>query len=134
MKHPTILIVEEAMYEDMDRVIDAMGRGDATFSWGRQIVEQGTTGPVLYRASLDMSADAEYADALRSMAENQTLPDIDGEWGVDGVIGALDAQAAMLGFRAFTAAAADINGYQWMMTVLDGFNLAFKPDEEEYDE
>lgn len=134
MAHPTILLVTEAAHADMDRVLDAMGRGDKTFEWGRQIVEQGTTGPVLYRAALDMGADAEYAAALRAMAEAQTLPEIDGEWGVDGVIGATDAQYAMLGFRAFTAASTDINGYQWMMTVLDGFNLVLKPDEEGYDE
>lgn len=130
MAQPTILLVTETAHADMDRILAAMGRGDKTFEWGRQIVASGTVEPTLYRLALDMGADAAYATALRAMAEAQTLPEIAGGWGVAGVISAEDAQTAMLGFQAFTAAGADIDGLSWVNTVLTGMGLALKPDDE----
>lgn len=130
MAQPTILLANDDVHLDMDLVLDAMGRGDKTFEWGRKIVASGTTSPIIYRLALDMGADATYATALRAMAEAQTLPSISGTWGSGGVISAAEAQTAMLGFQAFTAAGSDINGLSWVNTVLTGMGLAFKPDED----
>lgn len=131
MAQPSILLAAEAVHIGMDLVLSAMSRGSKTFAWGVQIVEAGTSSPVLYRLALDMGADAGYATALRAMAESQTLPVISGDWGVDGKISAVDAQTAMLGFRAFTAAGNEIDGLEWVNTVLTGMGLAFRPEDED---
>lgn len=125
---PSILVVTEATYQDVERVIEAQGRGPGTFTYGRKLVAVGTTTPVVARMCQDMSATAELEASWRAYAANADLPQITGTWGVGGVINAAAAQAASVGLTVHSVAGEVPTG--WAASVIAGHGYAFEPDPE----
>lgn len=125
---PSILVVLEADYQAVERVLEAQGRGAGTFTYGRHLVATGTTTPVVARMCQDMSATAELEAAWRAYAATGDLPDITGTWGVGGVISAADAQDAHVSLSVHSVAGLVPDG--WAASVIAGHGYAFEPEGE----
>lgn len=124
---PSILVVTEAVYQDVERVLEAQGRGAGTFTYGVKLVATGTTTPVTHRMCQDMSATAELEAAWRAYAATGDLPDISGTWGIGGVISAAAAQAAHVGLTVHSVAGDVPDG--WAASVRAAHGIIIQPEE-----
>lgn len=125
---PSILVVTEATYQNVERVLEAQGRGAGTFTYGVKLVATGTTHPVTHRMCQDMTATAELEAAWRAYADSGDLPDITGTWGVGGVISAADAQAAHVGLYVHSIAAGGEVPANWAASVKVAHGVIVQPE------
>ncbi|WP_243612922.1 hypothetical protein [Shimia aestuarii] len=126
---PCILIATAAQAADLSAVLEAQGRGPGTFTSGRRLVAEGTTGPVVAYLAQDMSATAELEAAWRAFADSADLPDIGNNvWGENGVISSGDAQAASAGLTVHSVAGTVPSN--WTASVLAGHGYEFEPEPE----
>jgi len=125
---PCILVVTEEHHAAIDRVLDAQGRGAASFSQGRRLVAIGTTAPIVGRMCQDMGATSDLEAAWRAYAAEGDLPAIAGVWGDGGVISAAEAQAAHVGLTVHSVAGAVPS--DWAASVLAAHGYTFEPEPE----
>lgn len=124
---PSILFVTEATYQDVERVIEAQGRGAGTFTYGMKLVSiSDPNGPVVARMCQDMTATPALEASWRAYAASGDLPDITGVWGEGGVIGAAAAQAAHTGLTVYSAAGEVPEG--WAAAVRSLHDVMVQPE------
>jgi hypothetical protein len=132
MNLPRIAIVTAAAYTDVNRICQAMGLGTAYFTRKLCAIDENATHetPATHYMVQDMSAQDVEAPVWQGMAQEADLPPIQGIWGEDGVISALDAQTALSfgNVRVYTAAG-ESTPTAWRDGILAGAGLQFVPDE-----
>lgn len=119
-------IVTEAVHVNMSRVLEAMGEGANGFQDGAKLAPIGDVYNCTHRMLNWAQANETLANEFLAMAASQTLPDISpNQWGVNGIISAADAQAAMLGLVVITYAGPSTDVVQWRTTQLTSMNLTW---------
>lgn len=94
---PVVCVVTASAKTNANLVWAAMGRGPDTFSRKLTTEANPTSGStVTHYLMADSSSQESDVAAWQAMASGD-LPQIDGVWGENGVIGAADAQAAVSG-------------------------------------
>lgn len=137
MRAPTIVIVTAAAQVPLNRIWEAMGRGPDTFSVRlcADVPEATYESPVTHYLMCDMSAMQNDLVVWAAMAENNDLPPLPNGviWGENGVISALDAQAAINGGNMFVFPAYGLQTQQdkdnWLAGALAALSLRILPDE-----
>lgn len=133
MNLPRITIAIASAVVDLNRIGHAMGVGTAYFT-GRKLCAIDPNAdhetPATHYLSQDMSAKDNEATEWQGMAQEADLPAIDGIWGEEGVITALEAQTALAfgNLKVFTAAGEN-DPTAWRDGILAGQGLQFVPDE-----
>lgn len=131
---PFVGICTAAAKTNVDLVWAAMGRGDGTF--GRKVCaidpEATWEEPATHYLSSDTSATDSDIARWQALCSGD-LPEIEGQWGVNGVISSLDAQNACTGGNLLVASLAGAQtSQQWLdfiQGVLSGQGLQYVPDE-----
>lgn len=126
---PVVCIVAAAAMTNANLVWAAMGRGPDTFSRrlaaAAEIDENST--PTHYLMA-DSSCSVEDVAAWQAFAHGD-LPQINGVWGLNGVIGAADAQAAVSAANLQVySASGDVTPLDHVNAILASRGLAFIPD------
>lgn len=125
---PVICIVTTAARDDANRVWAAMGRGPETFSVPLTADLSPTLqSTVSHYLMADSSCSVPDVAAWQALA-NGDLPQIDGIWGVDGVIGSALAQAATIDSNLQVyAASGDVEPIAHAEAVLSSRGLCLLP-------
>ncbi len=124
MAQTALMIVTEAKYADMDRVLGAMGEGYGGFENGTFLAAVGNPSVITHRLLNHAGASNELAAELVAMASNQDAPNISPHlWGQGGTISIQDAQAAMAQFTVITYAGPPIDMMTWRNNELAGLGL-----------
>lgn len=127
---PVICIVTAAAKTNANLVWAAMGRGPDTFS--RRLTDDPSptiSSTVTHYLMADSSSLVEDVQAWQALA-NGDLPQIDGTWGVDGVIEAADAQAATSGANLQVySASGNVVPLDHANAILASRGLSFVPDD-----
>lgn len=132
---PFVGLVTAAAKTNVDLVWEAMGRGPGTF--GRKVCAIDPSATHLTPATHYLSSDTSSTDS--DIAKWQALcsgdlPEISGQWGVEGVISSLDAQNACMGGNLIVASMAGgqttQDGLDFIAGFLLGRGLQYVPDME----
>lgn len=128
---PVICIVTAAARVSANLVWAAMGRGPDTFSRRLTTDDPATTSSTVTHCLMaDGSATVEDVDAWQDLNENGALPDIEGEWGVDGVIASADAiDATNATNLEILPVPENKTSLEYANEVLGARGLSFVPDE-----
>lgn len=129
---PSIITVEAAHVENVNRVFSAMGKGDGTLSRAAipaDTVAPSPSTPATHYVAQDMGADAAEVAVWQAMC-NGDLPQIEGTWGENGVIGAAEAQTALAHMQVASEAGLTDAGEPeaFLAGILLGKNLMFRPE------
>lgn len=127
---PVVCIIAAASKDDGNLVWAAQGRGPDTFSRRLTTDSPATTGStVTHYLMADSSSDASDVAAWQAMADGD-LPQINGVWGENGVIGAAEAQAAVSGANLQVySASGDVAPLDHCNAILLSRGLSWVPDE-----
>jgi hypothetical protein len=127
---PVICIVTAAAKNNANLVWAAMDRGPDTFS--RKLTTDAdptTSSTVTHYLMADSSSSVTDVAAWQALA-NGDLPQIDGTWGVGGVIEAADAQAATSAANLQVySASGDVQPLDHANAILASRGLGFVPEE-----
>lgn len=129
---PIICIVTDAARLDADLVFAAWGSGPTTFV--RRLTDDPaptTSSTVTHWLMSNAGASVEYVAIVQAMAHGDLPPLSDGKvWGVDGVIDAASAVAAVNGSELQCySASGEVTPLDLAMAVLASRGLSFVPDE-----
>ncbi len=127
---PIVCIVAAADKDNANLVWAAWGKGPDTFS--RRLTDDPsptTSSVVTHYLMADSSTSVEDVQIIQGFA-NGDLPPISGAWGVDGVIEAADALAAIDGdsLQCYSASG-DVAPLDHCNAILASRGLSFVPDE-----
>jgi len=127
---PVICIITAAAKTDANLVWAAMNKGPDTFSRRLTTDDPATTSSaVTHYLMADSSCSVEDVAAWQAFA-NGDLPQINGTWGVDGVIEAAAAQAAISGANLQVySASGNVVPLDHANAILASRGLSFVPDE-----
>lgn len=127
---PVVCIIAAAAMVNANLVWAAMGKGPDTFS--RKLTTDSpalTSSTVTHYLMADSSCSVEDVAAWQGFAHGD-LPQIDGIWGADGVIGAADAQVAVSGSNLQVySASGDVVPLDHANAILASRSLSFVPDD-----
>lgn len=127
---PVVCLVKAADRDNANLVWAAWGKGPETFS--RKLTTDAsptTSSPVTHYLMADSSTSVEDVAIIQAFA-NSDLPPISGAWGVDGVIGAADALAAIDGdsLQCYSASG-NVTPLDHCNAILASRGLKWVPDE-----
>lgn len=132
---PLIVVVTAAAAQNASLVLEAWGRGPNTFTQGRKLTTDPapTSGSVVtHRLVHDGSTDQATVAVFQGFANGDLPPLPNGaSWGVDGIIDAASALAAISGASMQTfSASGDVIPTDHMMAVIETLGLKLVPDPE----
>ena len=132
---PYLGIVLAAHAANVRLTLGAMGLGFGGFSRPLVAVDDDTATPEstpLAFAQMDASADSDLVSTLQALCYGD-LPQIEGQWGEDGVIAAAAAQTAFGGNNVTIVSAAglaDEDRADWIAGNLANLGYKFRPEPE----
>lgn len=135
MHTPCIAVCAASARTNINLIWEAMGRGPNNISRPLCAIDPLATyqTPPTHYMMQDMSATDTDTAVWQVMAEDGTLPAIEGDWGVGGIISEVDAEAALASGNLQIYIASGIPTPElrdaWRNGVLLGAGLQFLPDE-----
>jgi hypothetical protein len=126
MSQTAVVIITEAKYEDMDKVLGAMGEGYGGFENGVGLAAISDPTTRTHRLLNWAAASDDLSSELVGMASSQDAPNISPLlWGQNGTITIQDAQSAMSQLIVITYAGPSVNVTAWRNNELVGLGLTW---------